>query len=309
MRTLIVWSRLVRLLAAVGLAVASGAAAQAADQRAPVTYGALPIGASSTAESSAIGAEICRDLLLDPAQIGQRLPTGYRLLTAREVAPEDPGISRLLDDLRPAAGDSRLADYVVGSLCFLSVGNAIVDGVRVHGPGPTPQAFLWARSHGPRDPRMLGKVQWVQLVSWYSRDVLDRTRILASDPTAEFVDIQMDRSGPNRWSMQLTLPTERVTADVTGSGKRIPRNAPQPGFMSVALSGASADRFQVFTYFGHHQQESRGKWRVTGTGLFSSALALPGAETVLGTYMQDGWQARFGLYTFEAGKERREGAL
>jgi hypothetical protein len=299
MRTTIVWNGFMRLLAAVGLAVASGSAAQAADPRAPVTYGALPDGASSTAEATAIGAEICRDLLLDPAQIRQKLPTGYRLLTAREIAPEDPGVSRLLDNANPATGSTRLADYFVGSLCFLSVGSAIVDGVRVHGPGPTPQAFLWARADGPRDPRMLGKVQWVQLASWYTRDVLDRTRILASDPTAEFVEIQMDLSGPNRWSMQLTLPTERVTADVTGSGKRTPRKAPQPGFMSVALSGASADRFQVFTYFGHHHQESHGAWRAEGTGLFSSALALPGEQAALGTYMQDGWQARFGLYTFE----------
>lgn len=299
MRTSIVWNGFMRLLAAVGLAVASGSAAQAADPRAPVTYGALPDGASSTAEATAIGAEICRDLLLDPAQTRQKLPTGYRLLTAREIAPEDPGISQLLDNPNPAAGSTRLADYFVGSLCFLSVGNAIVDGVRVHGPGPTPQAFLWARADGPRDPRMLGKVQWVQLASWYTRDVLDRTRILASDPTAEFVEIQMDLSGPNRWSMQLTLPTERVTADITGSGKRTPRKAPQPGFMSVALSGASADRFQVFTYFGHHHQESHGAWRAEGTGLFSSALALPGEQAALGTYMQDGWQARFGLYTFE----------
>lgn len=299
MRTSTGWIGCIRSLALVGLAVASVSTAMAADSQTPVTYGALPDGASSTAEATAIGAEICRDLLLDPAQITQKLPTGYRLLTAREIAPDDPGISRLLDDLNPAAGTARLADYFVGSLCFLSVGNAIVDGVRVHGPGPTPQAFLWARAEGPRDRRMLGKVQWAQLASWYARDVLDRTRILASDPTAEFVEIRMDRSGPNRWSMQLTLPTERVMADVTGSGQRTPRKAPQPGFMSVVLSGASADRFQAFTYFGHHHQESQGVWRAAGTGLFSSALAIPGEQDALGTYLQDGWQARFGVYTFE----------
>lgn len=299
MRTTIVWKGCLRLLAVVGLALASLSSAQAADPPSPVTYGTLPDGASSTAETTAIGAEICRDLLLDPVQTRQKLPAGYRLLTAREIAPEDPGISRLLGDLNPAVGNVRLADYFVGSLCFLSVGNATVDGVRVHGPGPTPQAFLWARTDGPRDPRMLGKVQWVQLASWYARDVLDRQRILASDPTAEFVEIQMDRSGPNRWSMQLTLPTERVAADVAGSGQRTPRQAPQPGFMSVVLSGASADRFQVFTYFGHHHQESHGAWRAAGTGLFSSALAIPGEQTALGTYLQDGWQARFGVYTFE----------
>ena len=299
MRTSIVCSGGIRLLAGLGLAVASVAAARAADSQAPVTYGALPDGASSTAETSAIGAEICRDLLLDQAQVRQQLPANYRLLTAREVAPGDPGIRRLLDDLNPAAGSARLAGFFVGSLCFLSVGHATVDGVRVHGPGPTPQAFLWARAEGPRDPRMLGKVQWVQLASWYPLDVLERRRILASDPTAEFVDIQMDRSGPNRWSLQLTLPTERVMADVTGSGQRTPRKTPQPGFMSVAFTGASADRFQVFTYYGHHHQESHGLWLAEGGGIFSSALAIPGEQRALGTYLQDGWQARFGVYTFE----------
>jgi hypothetical protein len=227
------------------------------------------------------------------------LPANYRLLTAREIAREDPGINQLLSDPERAASDDGLAGYAVASLCFISVGNAVVDGIRVHGPGPTPQAFLWARAEGPRDPRMRGKVQWVQLASWYARDVLDRSRILASDPTAEFVELQMERVGPDQWSMQLALPTERVTADVAGSGKRIPRNAPQPGFMSVVLSGESANRFQVFTYFGHHHQESHGKWRADGTGLFSSALAIPGEQAALGTYMQDGWQARYGLYAFE----------
>jgi hypothetical protein len=287
------------LLAAVGLAVATVTAAQQADPKKAVTYGALPDGASSTAEASGIGAEICRDLLLSPLRIRQDLPANYRLLTAREIATEDPGINRLLGDQDPMAGGANLAEYAVGSLCFLSVGNAVVDGVRVHGPGPTPQAFLWARAEGPRDPRMLGKVQWVQLASWYSRNVLDRARIVASDPTAEFVELQMDLVGPNRWSMQLALPTERVTADVTGSGQRTPRKAPQPGFMSVVLSGSSADRFQVFTYFGHHNQEAHGAWRAEGTGLFSSALAIPGGQAALGTYLQDGWQARFGLYAFQ----------
>jgi hypothetical protein len=265
----------------------------------PVTFGALPDGAANTAEVTAIGAEICRDLLLDPSRIRQDLPIGYRLLTARDVAPDDPGVGRLIGEQAAAAGGLNLADYVVGSLCFVSVGNALVDGVRVHGPGPTPQAFLWARSAGPRDPRMLGKAQWVQLASWYRRDVLDRARILASDPMAEFVDIQMERTGPKHWSMRLELPMERVTADVTGSGQRIPRKTAQPGFMSVALSGASADRFQVFTYFGHHHQECEGAWRSEGTGLFSSAFAIPGEQAALGTFMQDGWQARYAVYAFE----------
>jgi hypothetical protein len=286
-------------LAVAGLSVSGSLAAQQEAPAAPVTYGALPDGASSIAEAAGIGAEICRDLLLNPLQVPQRLPANYRLLTAREIAGDDAGVERLLRERAAATGDPGLAGYAVGSLCFVAVGNAVVDGVRVHGPGPTPQAFLWVRVEGPRDPRMRGKVQWAQLTSWYSPDVLDRARILASDPTAEFVGLRIDPTGPNQWSMELALPTERLTATVTGSGRRTPRSAPQPGFMSVVLSGDSADRFQVFTYFGHHHQDSSGSWRAQGSGLFTSALSIPGEDAALGTYMQDGWQARYGLYTFQ----------
>ena len=287
-------------LIACGIILVTAATARAEESAPAISYGTLPDGAIVTAEATGIGAEICHDLLLDPARIRQRLPDGYRLLTARELAADDPGIDQLLRDPTAAArGGKDLAAFAAGSLCFLSVGNAIIDGVRVHGPGPTPQAFLWARAEGPRDPRMLGKVQWVQLASWYSTDVLDRDRVLASDPTAEFVDLQMSLTAPNTWSMRLSLPTERVTAEVTGNGQRIPRKAPQPGYMSVALSGPGADRFQVFTYFGHHHQDARGTWRAEGTGLFAEAFAIEGPEPVLGTYMQDGWQALNGVYRFE----------
>ena len=292
--------RCIALLVVSGICLLSAESARAADSAAVVTYGTLPDGAIVVAETSGIGAEICRDLLLNPAHIQQRMPTGYRLLTASELAADDPGIDQLLRDA-PATpdGGNALAGFAVGSLCFVSVGTAVVDGVRVHGPGPTPQAFLWARAEGPRDPRMLGKVQWVQLASWYSSDVIDRDLILASDPTAEFVDLQMSLTGPNTWSMRLSLPNERVTAEVTGSGERIPRKSPQPGFMSVALSGPGADRFQVFTYFGHHHQDAQGSWRAEGTGPFTEALAIEARRPVLGIYMQDGWQALYGVYRFE----------
>ena len=119
MRMPMTWNGFKALLAVAGLSIAAVAATQPADPQATVTYGALPDGATSTAEATEIGAEICCDLLLNPSQIRQELPDGYRLLTAREIAVEDPGIGKLLGDRNSTTGGARLAEYAVGSLCFL----------------------------------------------------------------------------------------------------------------------------------------------------------------------------------------------
>jgi hypothetical protein len=255
-----------------------------------VTFGKLPPGAISTNVVKDVSAEICRDHLFDPSSIVARLPKDYRLILAAEYAREDPGVADL------TKSNAKYSTYAVGSLCFMSAGSFVVDGVRVHSTGPTPMAFWWVRAAGPRDSRMQGKVDWLQLASWYSKDVILRDKILATDPMAKFVDLSVLQAEPGLWRMHLELPNESIEAEVRGSGQRKKRNAPQPGAMTVPFTGESADRFWVITYFGHHHQPAKGQWRAKGAGVFSDALQIPGEASVFRTSFQDGWSALSGLY-------------
>ena len=255
-----------------------------------VTFGKLPPGAISTNVVKDVSAEICRDHLFDPSSIVARLPKDYRLILAAEYAREDPGVADL------TKSNAKYSTYAVGSLCFMSAGSFVVDGVRVHSTGPTPMAFWWVRAAGPRDSRMQGKVDWLQLASWYSKDVILRGKILATDPMAKFVDLSVLQAEPGLWRMHLELPNESIEAEVRGSGQRKKRNAPQPGAMTVPFTGESADRFWVITYFGHHHQPAKGQWRAKGAGVFSDALQIPGEASVFRTSFQDGWSALSGLY-------------
>lgn len=273
-----------RMLAPVLLGIAMPVAASDA------TFGKLPPGAISTNVVSDVSAEICRDHLFDPSSIEARLPKGYRLIPAAEYGSKDPGVADLV------RSNAKYSTYAVGSLCFMSVGSFVVDGARVNPDGATPMAFWWVQATGPRDSRMQGKVEWVQLASWYSRDLVHREKVLATDPTALFVDLSVMRAEPGLWRMRLALPNESIEAEVRANGERRKRNAPQPGFMSVPFAGASAGSFWVITYFGHHHQSAKGEWRARGTGVFSDALQIPGEASVFRTFFQDGWSALSGLY-------------
>jgi hypothetical protein len=261
---------------------------------ADVTYGELSAGAESVSEQTGVHAEICRDHLLDPALAKMRLPDGYRFATATELAAKDEALAKLL------ARSPRYASYAVGSLCFMLADAFVVDEVRAHDAKPTAMAFSWARvtptSDAAPDPRMKGKVSWVQLGSWYSDRGTDRARIRHTDPMAQFVALRVDQIAPDRWRLRMTLPDGVVRADVRVSGPRIRRNAPQPGFMTVLFSGDSADAFAVFTYFGHHHREATGRWTATGRNAFAAAFRIDGEADAFGTVFQDGWQARGGLY-------------
>jgi hypothetical protein len=275
--------------AAVLAFLAAGTPGQAEE----ITYGALPPGALSTNEVTDVAAEICRDHLFDPTYARVRLPEGYRFITAADYAKEDPGVAALIK------GNEEYQTHAVGSLCFMSVGSFVVDGVRVHSAGPTPMAFWWVHAAGPRDPRMQGKVDWLQLASWYSTDITDRARTLATDPMAEFVDLSVTQSEPGLWRLRMELANEVIHAQVRSSGPSKPRNAPQPGFMSVPLAGDGAGSFWVITYFGHHHRRADGDWHARGTGVFSSAMGIPDESEAFTTYFQEGWSALSGLYATE----------
>ncbi len=262
-------------------------------QAADVAYGALAPGAVSYSEVSGVHAEICRDHLFDRSFAKVRLPTGYRLVSAAKATTQDAPVASLLKR------DDRYGAYVAGSLCFMSVDRFVVDGVSVHPQGPTPMAFWWARAErdagGTRDARMLGKVEWVQLASWYARGT-DHTRIIATDPMAQFVELHVRQTEIDHWHLRLVLANEVVTAEVRVSGEREKRNAPQPGFMTVPFTGDSASLFTVFTYFGHHHRQAEGTWEAKGSGVFSDALRISDKANTFETFFQEGWQARSGLY-------------
>lgn len=251
--------------------------------------GELPPAASSTNVVSDVGAEICRDHVFDPAKVSLTLPKGYQLVRLNEYSQGDPDAAKLLGQ------NSALASYAVGSLCFMSVGKFVIDGKTVT-PSPMPMAFWWARATGPRDERMRGKVEWVQLASWYPAAAQQREAIIATDPMAQFADLSVLSSAPNQWRLRLVLADETIEADVQARGERKRRRAAEPGFMSVPFSGKSADRFWVITYHGHHHQDAQGQWRAQGKGVFSSAFAIPDEAKHFGTLFQNGWSALSGVY-------------
>lgn len=257
---------------------------------AEIAFGVLPAGAKSLNVVTDVRAEICRDHLFDPSRLGTHLPKDYRLILASEYVQQDPSVADLLKS------DPKYSGYAVGSLCFMSVGSFVVDGVSVESQGPIPMAFWWARASGPHDPRMQGKVEWLQLASWYPRNLVARERVLATDPTALFVDLEVKEAEAGLWRVLLTLPSERIEAVVRASGQRTRRNSPEPGFMSVPFAGEGAGSFWVITYFGHHHQAAQGQWHAEGSGVFSHALQIPGEASVFGTIFQDGWSALSGLY-------------
>jgi hypothetical protein len=261
-------------------------------------YGQLVPGAISYQEMSGVQAEICRDHLFDPFANAERLrlPAKYRLISAATLANRDSRIASLVNR------DRRYATYAVGMLCFLSVESFVVDGVRAHALSAMPSAFWWARAEGPpdgqRDVRMRGNSDYVQLASWYAREGTDRTRILAADPMAQFVELDMRQTQPGQWHIRMVLPKETVEAEVRLSGQRSKMNRPQPGFSTVPDTGNRAAYFTVFTYFGHYYQAAGGEWHASGSGVFTKAFAISGEGLAFETGVEDGWQSRSGLYKF-----------
>lgn len=259
-----------------------------ADARASA-FGELPSGALSTNVVTEVAAEICRDHIFDPAKATLAMPKGYQLVRLSEYSQGDPDAARLLKQ------NAALANHAMGSLCFMSVGKFVVDDKTIK-PSPMPMAFWWARATGPRDERMRGKVEWVQLASWYPSAASHREAVLATDPMAQFVDIKVERVSPGKWRLRLSLAKEFIEAEVETSGEPKRRKSTEPGFMTVPFSGDSADRFWVITYHSHHHQTAMGRWRSSGTGVFSDALSIPGESGAFTTLFQNGWSALSGVY-------------
>jgi hypothetical protein len=258
--------------------------------------GTLPQGALSVYDTSGVSAEICRDHLFDAASLHIKLPAGFRFRSAGEIAASDPALAELVR-LNPA-----VKGYALGSLCFLSMRTFIVDDKPVLTSGELPAAFWWAAAEGPSHPDMRGKTQYVQIGSWYSKDIGHARQILRADPMAQFTRIVVEQVSPDAWHLSLVLPSETVEADIRTTSPSTARKSNGPGYMSVPMSGASADYFSVYTYAGHRIREAKGNWRATGKGIFSASFALPGEASFLETLFEEGWTSRSGLYRFSSHK-------
>ncbi len=254
--------------------------------------GTLPAGAISTSETSGVSAEICRDHLFDAASIHLKLPTGYRIRPAEEIASSDAAVAELVR-LNPT-----LKSYALGSLCLMSIETFIVDSTPVHTSGKMPAAFWWVAADGLLHSDMRGKVRWVQIGSWYSKDTGHHGQIRRTDPMAQFTKIEVERLSPDAWHLSLVLPSETVEADIRATSPSTARKASGPGYMSVPMSGESAEYFSVYTYAGHRIRNAKGDWRATGNGIFAAAFAIPNEAAAFETLFQEGWTARSGLYRF-----------
>lgn len=278
-----------RAFAAAALGLGAAAAfAQALD------FAPLPDGALSVSETSGVEVELCQDHALDPADAAPLLPAGVRLVSAGELAVRDAALREALAKRPALAGDA------IGSLCFQRVRRFAVDGALANPDGPTPMAFWWVRvapTAGDRaDPRMRGSRGFVQLRSWYAREGVDRARVLATDPQAEFVDLSVVPIDPQHWSVALAIGDTAIRGDVRGRGERraIPRSG--PAAMTVRSGRPKAAFFTVFVYFGHHERPASAKWRAEGESPLARALRDRERWLGLEPVLQDGWQARSGLY-------------
>jgi hypothetical protein len=254
--------------------------------------GTLPVGAISTSETSGVSAEICRDHLFDAASTHLKLPIGYRFRFAEEIAASEPAVAELIR-LNPT-----MKRHAVGSLCLMSIATFIVDDEPVLASGKMPAAFWWVAAEGPSIADMRGEVRWVQIGSWYSKETRHTEKIRQTDPMAQFTTIKVERVSPDDWHLKLILPSETVEAEIRTTPPSTPRQASGPGYMSVPMSGDSAEYFTVYTYSGHRIRNATGDWRATGTGSFAAAFAIPDEASAFETLFQEGWTARSGLYRF-----------
>lgn len=286
--------------AGLALAVAATALAQATDNV------ALPVGALSIAEAKGVEVELCQEHALEPGYAEPLLPPGVRLLTASELAVRETALRDAL------AAHPALADDAIASLCFQRVARFEVDGVLANPSGPTPMAF-WrvhvdsdaAESH---DARMRGERDYVQLRSWYAREGIDRARVLAADPQAEFVDLSVIPIDPRRWSVALAIGRTEIRGEVRGRAERKPMPRSGPAAMTVRSGRPKAAFFTVFVRFGPHGRRATASWRAQGESPLARALA--DRERLLGLeplYLED-WEARSGLYRTEVRKSDQTGA-
>lgn len=278
----------------VWIAITSSAAVNAQTSQVFV-FGELPDTPLSRTITSGVRAEICQQHLI-PASVRTRsLPAGYRLQTVVDRAATSKHFQNLLLQ-RP-----EYAPHGFGSLCFLEAESLVVNGKPVRPSGLLRSAFWWAAivptdGAPPGDSRVRGTIRYAQLASWYATGV-DRALVTASDPMAEYANVEVINLGHRHWRVALSLPDGKVEGEIRGGGDRTKlHTGSEARFMSVVSTGDYAKYFTVYSYYGHYGESAFGEWSSSGEAPVALAAKLTGATLWLPTEIQDSWQALSGVY-------------
>lgn len=252
--------------------------------------GELPAGAISVYEVRDVVAEICRRHVFAPEAAALEMPAGFRLARLSELSSA-PWIAEL-QQRRPD-----LRDRAHGSLCFIEANTHTVDGAPLYSGRRSRFAFLWAdvvpTGPAPADPRFVGRVRRAQLFLLYDAEGVDRGLALRATPDALFGRITMEKVGET-WHVGIAGDDSVLTAEVKATTARRRLDYPMPGFETVLRAGGARDHFHVVTFAGHHEQLAAGAWQASGTAVWARGFA--GEAVDAGSFVQDGFAARLGLY-------------
>ena len=258
-------------------------------------FGELPPNPISRWELAGVRAEICNEHLIEPLLIVGKLPSGFRLVTVGERAKSDEKAAKNLQAY------PEHANYAFGLLCFVNLDSLEIEGVRANRKGPIAFAFWWAAvvPTAAFDKRARGDTSFIQLASWYPKSGVNRAKILAIDPLAEFTSLKMINPESGLWQMRLKMREAEIKGSFRVNGERKEIMYPLPQFMTVPIKTAKATYFSVITFFGHHIQNMEGEWQVTGRHALAQAIAESDRSSLTHAQLADGWRARAGIYKVE----------
>ena len=258
-------------------------------------FGELPPNPLTRWELAGVQAEICNEHLIEPSLVVGKVPSGFRFVTVAEHAKNDDKAAKILQ------AHPEHANYTFGILCFVKLDSLEIEGVRANTKGSTAFAFWWAPTVTTAlfDKRARGDMTWIQLASWYPRSGINRAKILAIDPQAEFTSLKMVSTEARVWQIRLKMRQAEIKGSFRVHGDRKEMTYPLPQFSTVPLKTAETTYFSVFTYFGHHSQDLEGEWRAKGRHALARAIADSDRSSLTHAQSQDGWRAHAGIYKVE----------
>jgi hypothetical protein len=253
-------------------------------------FGKLPPNPVSTWEWSGVRTEIALFHFVDPALIKDRLPRGFRPITAAEVAEKDPATAKWLET------HPKNSNHAFAALLFTSLDSLVIDGATITKGGPALIADWWilGTASAPLD-RVVLQQSFLQLASWYPDTGIDRKRV-RTDPTVEFAKVDVENTKPGEWRVHLKIKGGEITGIVSEAGERVEAKYPLPAFTTVFLGGPNPSKYAIYTYYGHYTRDIRADWESTGDHPLMRSLSVLKTSNPLRPSMQDNWRARTGIY-------------